>query len=98
MKQYEIPAYIRRELDPVKREELLTEWKLQHKNLVRKMKDVFVVWLAAVSVAGVMMFMLLGLAGVSADVIAECLVLSAFVYSVLFWLMAELDLIKCEGK
>ena len=46
MKQYEIPAYIRRELDPVKREELLTEWKLQHKNLVRKMKDVFVVWLA----------------------------------------------------
>ena len=55
-------------------------------------------WLVAVSVAGVMMFMLLGLAGVSADVITESLVLSAFVYGVLFWLMAELDWVKCEGE
>ena len=98
MKQYEIPAYIRRELDPVKREKLLTEWKSQHKNWVRKMKEVFAMWLVAVSVAGVMMFVLLGLAGVSADVITESLVLSAFVYGVLFWLMAELDWVKCEGE
>lgn len=98
MNQYEIPAYIRRELDPVKREKLLTEWKSQNKNWARKMKEVFVMWLVAVSVAGVMMFMLLGLAGVSADVITESLVLSAFVYGVLFWLMAELDWVKCEGE
>lgn len=91
MKQYEIPAYIRRELDSVKREKLIAEWKLQHKNWVRKMKEVFAMWLVAVSVAGVMMFVLLGLAGVSADVITESLVLSAVIYGVLFWLMAELD-------
>ena len=40
MNQYEIPAYIRRELDPVKREKLLTEWKSQNKNWARKMKEV----------------------------------------------------------
>lgn len=69
MNQYEIPAYIRRELDPVKREKLLTEWKSQNKNWARKMKEVFVMWLVAVSVAGV-----------------------------LFWLMAKLDWVKCEGE
>ena len=69
MNQYEIPAYIRRELDPVKREKLLTEWKSQNKNWARKMKEVFVMWLVAVSVAGV-----------------------------LFWRMAELDWVKCEGE
>ena len=97
MNQYEIPAYIRRELDPVKREKLLTEWKSKNKNLARKMKEVFVMWMASVSVTGVMIFMLLMLAGVSADVITEFLVLSA-IFRVLFGLMAEFYLVKCEGE
>ena len=94
MNQYEIPAYIRRELDPVKREKLLTEWKSQNKNWARKMKEAFVMWMAAVSVTGVIIFMLLRLTGVSADVITEFLVLSA-ILRVLFG-MAELDWVKCE--
>ena len=97
MNQYEIPAYIRRELDPVKREKLLTEWKSQNKNLARKMKEAFVMWMAAVSVTGVIIFILLRFAGVSADVITEFLVLSA-IFRVLFGLMAELDWVKCEGE
>ena len=97
MNQYEIPAYIRRSRDPVKREKLLTEWKSQNKNWARKMKEVFVMWLAAVSVTGVIIFMLLRLTGVSADVITEFLVLSA-ILRVLFELMAELDWVKCEGE
>ena len=97
MNQYEIPAYIRRELDPVKREKLLTEWKSQNKNWARKMKEAFVMWMAAVSVTGVMIFMLLRLTGVSDDVIAEFIVLSA-IFRVLFGLMAELDLFKCKGE
>ena len=95
MNQYEIPAYIRRELDPVKREKLLTEWKSQNKNWARKMKEAFVMWMAAVSVTGVMIFMLLRLTGVSDDVITEFIVLSA-IFRVLFGLMAELDLFKCK--
>ena len=94
MNQYEIPAYIRRELDPVKREKLLTEWKSQNKNLARKMKEVFVMWMVSVSVTGVIIFMLLRLAGVSDDVITESLVLLA-ILRVLFG-MAELDWVKCE--
>ena len=97
MNQYEIPAYIRRELDPVKREKLLTEWKSQNKNWARKMKEAFVMWMAAVSVTGVMIFMLLRLTGVSDDVITEFIVLSA-IFRVLFGLMAELDLFKCKGE
>ena len=97
MNQYEIPAYIRRELDPVKREKLLTEWKSQNKNWARKMKEAFVMWMAAVSVTGVIIFILLRFAGVSADVITEFLVLSA-IFRVLFGLMAELDWVKCEGE
>ena len=97
MNQYEIPAYIRRELDPVKREKLLTEWKSQNKNLARKMKEAFVMWMAAVSVTGVIIFMLLRFAGVWDDVITEFLVLSA-ILRVLFELMAELDWVKCEGE
>ena len=97
MNKYEIPAYIRRELDPVKREKLLTEWKSQNKNWARKMKEAFVMWMAAVSVTGVMIFMLLRLTGVSDDVITEFIVLSA-IFRVLFGLMAELDLFKCKGE
>ena len=97
MNQYEIPAYIRRELDPVKREKLLTEWKSQNKNWARKMKEAFVMWMAAVSVTGVIIFMLLRLTGVSDDVITEFIVLSA-IFRVLFGLMAELDWVKCEGE
>ena len=97
MNQYEIPAYIRRELDPVKREKLLTEWKSQNKNWARKMKEAFVMWMAAVSVTGVMIFMLLRLTGVSDYVITEFIVLSA-IFRVLFGLMAELDLFKCKGE
>ena len=94
MNQYEIPSYIRRELDSVKREKLLTEWKSQNKNWARKMKEAFVMWLVSVSVTSVILFMLFRLAGVSADVITEFLVLSA-IFLVLFGLMVELDWVKC---
>ena len=65
MNQYEIPAYIRRSRDPVKREKLLTEWKSQNKNWARKMKEVFVMWLVAVSVAGVLFWLMLNWTGLN---------------------------------
>ena len=65
MNQYEIPAYIRRELDPVKREKLLTEWKSQNKNFARKMKEAFVMWMAAVSVTGVLFWLMLNWTGLN---------------------------------
>ena len=95
MNQYEIPAYIRREFDPVKREKLLAEWKSQNKNLARKMKEAFVMWLVSVSVVGVMIFMLLRLVGASDDVITEYLVLLA-ISRVLSGLMTDFDWVKCE--